>query len=164
VSSIGAGVERLVDYGARRIIVANVPDLALLPGVRRAAAGGDEWVHLAAAAAITQAFNEQLEARLARIEAERGIVLVRFDLAGFLRAETESAQLGRNATDGCFDSETYWLWKAERVFHAGCAPLGPGAAPRFADFVFWDAIHPTGASHAALGAALLAAYTAAFAG
>ena len=43
VSEIGANVERLLDFGARRLVVANVPDLATLPAIRvLAKSRGDE--------------------------------------------------------------------------------------------------------------------------
>ncbi len=60
-----------------------------------------------------------------------------------------------NVLDACFDSDTYRdSPTAERIFHPDCAPVG-GGVPGFADFVFWDDIHPTGAVHAAIGAALI---------
>jgi len=40
------------------------------------------------------------------------------------------------------------------VFHPDCAPQ-LGGPPRFGDFVFWDGIHPTGVTHAAIGSALI---------
>ena len=67
------------------------------------------------------------------------------------------AARGGNATDACFDSEAYRdSAAAERVFHPVCAPPTIGAAPRFAEFVFWDGIHPTGAAHVAIGEAMRA--------
>ena len=65
VEAIATQVERLLAFGARRIVVANVPDLAALPAVRaEARASGDETTALAAANAISVAFN-----RRARCEA-----------------------------------------------------------------------------------------------
>jgi phospholipase/lecithinase/hemolysin len=70
-------------------------------------------------------------------------------------------QRGDNATDACFDSDAYRASAvAARSFHPDCAPL-PNSAPRFATFVFWDDVHPTGATHAAIGAALVAQVVAA---
>jgi phospholipase/lecithinase/hemolysin len=82
--------------------------------------------------------------------------LVRFDLRSTLTAAHEAATAsGGNGRDACFDSEAYRQSQtAERVFHPDCAPQG-ASAPRFADFVFWDGIHPTGAAHLALGTALI---------
>ena len=89
-------------------------------------------------------------------------MIVRFDLRAALAAVQQAAvQRGDNATDACFDSDAYRASTiAARSFHPDCAPLA-GGAPRFANFVFWDDIHPTGATHAAIGAALVAAVSAA---
>jgi phospholipase/lecithinase/hemolysin len=84
-------------------------------------------------------------------------VIVRFDLRAALAAVQQAAeQRGENATDACFDSDAYRdSALAARHFHADCAP-NPGGAPRFAGFVFWDDVHPTGATHSAVGTALVA--------
>ena len=163
VAAIGANVERLIDFGARRIIVANVPDLAVFPGVRqRARATADETATLAAASAISAAFNAALDARLDGISRGRWTIrpvrAARFDLAAVMRTEQAAAAAsGLNAIDACFDSETYLVsTTAERMFHPDCAPQE--GAPDFAGFLFWDGIHPTGAAHAAIGAALIELY------
>jgi phospholipase/lecithinase/hemolysin len=163
VAAIGANVERLLDFGARRLVVANVPDLAVLPSVRaRARAAADEAEVLAVATLITETFNRALEARLDQIDAQRQWdaptppVLTRFDLGAALRAAQVAigAQNG-DATEACFASDFYrHSSNAERVFDPECAPDGAGP-PRFARFVFWDDIHPTGAAHALIGAAMI---------
>ena len=84
------------------------------------------------------------------------LVLKRFDLLTALSAAQDAVTAaGGNALDACFDSDTYRdSPAAERIFHPDCAPVD-GGVPGFADFVFWDDIHPTGAVHAAIGAALI---------
>jgi phospholipase/lecithinase/hemolysin len=162
VASIGRHVERLVDFGARRLVVANVPDLALLPAVRAAAREtGDEPRALASASAVSAAFNRELAAELDDIEAGRSSllpapVIVRFDLHAALSGALQAlAANGANTLEACFDSERYRDDStAPRVFHADCAPAAAGGAPRYAGFAFFDGIHPSGGAHAALGAAL----------
>jgi phospholipase/lecithinase/hemolysin len=163
VVGVAANVERLIDYGARRLVVANVPDLAALPAVRaRAAAIGDEAVVLAAASAIAEAFDHELGVLLDGIESEGRwpapvpLEIVRFDLRAALWAAQDTAAAGGgNELDACFDSDVYRdSQMASRIFHPDCAP-GQDEPPRFTDFVFWDGIHPTGAAHAAIGAALI---------
>src|SRR5690606_3178962 len=68
--AIADGVSRLLDHGAPCVIVANVPDLALLPAVRAAAAehGIDERIAEEAASTVTSSFNAELDARLAALE------------------------------------------------------------------------------------------------
>ena len=137
VAAIAANVERLIDFGAARLIVANVPDLASLPAVRvRAGQGSDSVAVLGAASAISNAFNRSLDEALQRIAAKprwlRAVRLARFDLAGELQTvQSVAASEGRNAQDACFDSETYRAsGTAERRFHPDCAPAPARAALR----------------------------------
>ena len=164
VGAIGKSVERLLDFGARRVVVANVPDLATLPAIREFANSRGDKVAALAASAISEAFDRELDAALDRIEARGRWAaptppdIERFDLrAALAGVQLAFAVRGGNATDACFDSEAYRdSAAAERVFHPACVPPTVGAAPRFAEFVFWDGIHPTGAAHAAIGEALRA--------
>ena len=163
VAAVGSAVERLLDFGARRLVVANVPDLAMLPAVRAAAQNnGHEAATLAAAGSISEAFDRELDATLdgieARAEREAPVPpsIDRFDLrAALAGARLAIAAAGGNADDACFDSEAYRAsGDATRKFHVECAPVTADGQPRFSQFAFWDGIHPSGAAHAALGAAL----------
>ena len=166
VEAIGMQVERLLGFGARRVVVANVPDLAMLPAVRQQAqARGDEARILAMASAISDSFNRELAARLDRIEARAAALtptpaIEHYDLhAAMYAARLVLAASGANTVDACFDSELYRdSSTAQRVFHADCAPLAADGEPRFDGFVFFDEIHPTGAAHALLGDALRALF------
>lgn len=157
--SIAEAVARLVDHGALCIVVANVPDLALLPAVRSAAAerGIDEAAAEEAASVISTDFNRALEARLGEIEGRApSASIIRFDLAAALDAAAAEAEAaGVNVRDACFDSEAYADANGggERRFHPDCAPP-PGEPPRFDRFFFWDEIHPTASAHAVVGDAL----------
>ena len=131
VSEIGANVERLLDFGARRLVVANVPDLATLPAIRvLAKSRGDELATLAAASAISEAFDRELDTALDRIEARgRWVTPTPPDIERFdLRAALAGVQLalvarGGNAADACFDSEAYRdSAGAQRIFHPACSP------------------------------------------
>jgi phospholipase/lecithinase/hemolysin len=163
VGAIGKGVERLLGAGARRLLIANVPDLAMLPAVRtKGPAGVDRAAVLHAASAVTDEFDRALDATLDQIIGSGrwpSISLTRFDLrAAWRAADTAAAAEGKNTVDACFDSEEYrHSATAERDFNSGCAPIG-GGPPRFSEFAFWDDLHPTRAVHAAIGAALVAAF------
>ncbi len=162
VDAIGMQAERLLAFGARRVLVANVPDLASVPAVRVAArASGSDAARLAAANAVSVAFNRELAAKLDEIEAAARVrapapVIVRFDLyAALAAAQLAVAANGGNAVDACFSTEAYRdSSAAQRVFHPDCAPVTAEGAPRFAQFAFFDGIHPTGAAHAVIGVAL----------
>jgi phospholipase/lecithinase/hemolysin len=162
VTAIGENLARLLDAGARRLVVSNVPELAMLPAVRtRAVATGDEDAALSAAGAVTEEFNTQLAALLDEIEASGRWLsptppdLMRFDLRNaLLEARDAIAASGGNVTEACFDNDLYRdSPTAERAFHPDCAPV-EGATPRFEDFLFWDDLHPSGAAHGLVGAAL----------
>jgi phospholipase/lecithinase/hemolysin len=156
VAAIGSAVEKLIAFGARHIVVANVPDLGTLPAFSGSAP------RAALATAIAAAFDVALEARLAALDAKARAeiadppVLLRFDLRAALEdAEDATSAAGGNATGACFDSDRYRATAAaERRFAPDCAPPRSGAPPGFDRFVFWDELHPTAATHAMLGAAL----------
>jgi len=158
--AIADGVSRLLDHGAPCVIVANVPDLALLPAVRAAAAehGIDERIAEEAASRVTSSFNAELDARLAALEAGHpaGGSIVRFDFAAVLDAARIDAEAaGLNVTDACLDSDRYTEPGGERRFHPDCAPPADGLPPDFDAFFFWDEIHPTARVHEIVGAALI---------
>lgn len=166
VNAIGTQLERLLAFGARRIVVANVPDLAAVPAVRAAArARGDATASLAAASAISASFNRRLDEKLDDIEA--GVqwltptpVIARFDLGAALSAAQLAVTAnGGNALDACFALDVYRESSAaQRDFHPDCEPVTADGAPRFAEFAFFDAIHPTGAAHAVIGNGLRALF------
>jgi phospholipase/lecithinase/hemolysin len=163
VAAIGANVERLLDFGARRLVIGNVPDLSALPAVLDSArSGGNEAALLAQARALSDAFDRELRARLEPMSANlrwsvpAAPALVPFDLRAALALAQQAADAsGGNGRDACFDSETYRQSQtAKRVFHPDCAPQG-ASPPRFTGFAFWDGIHPTGAAHRAIGDSLI---------
>jgi len=166
VAAIGTHLERLLDFGARQLVVANVPDLGVLPAIRAAGrSSGDEARALAAASAITDTFNRELAATLDAIDASVSPraptpVIERFDLQAALAAAQHAVTAnGGNAVDACFDSELYRdSQAAQRAFHPDCAPVIAEGPPRFGNFVFFDGIHPTGTAHAAIGDALRALF------
>ncbi|HEU4617920.1 MAG TPA: SGNH/GDSL hydrolase family protein [Gammaproteobacteria bacterium] len=163
VAAIGDAVEALVDAGARRLVVTNLPNLAAVPivGERARSLGLDEAEARSLAADVTGTFNTALAARLAAAQTAHPEARIEpFDLYDVLeRIRAADAAAGVDVTDACFDSEAYRTSiLAERRFNPACAPDADGGAPRFDAFFFWDGLHPTASVHAALADALLAFY------
>lgn len=153
-NAIAVNVERLIDSGARHVLVINVPNVGDVPALRDAV-DGDVLRALASTIADLAArrFNAQLWRRLSEVQrrhpsAEIGV----FDLYTVFQLIIEIAPFyGINVTDACFDSHTYFdSTTAERVFHERCAPE-PEMRPKFDRFMFWDQLHPTGWVHALIG-------------
>jgi phospholipase/lecithinase/hemolysin len=160
IGAIGDAVDVLVGSGARRLVVANVPNLAAVPAIhdRASSLGLDEGTVRALGAAITAQFNGALAARLATAAAAHPEARIEaFDLyAAVEEARLAAAAAGENVTNACFDSGRYRESPvAERDFDPGCAPASADAAPRFDRFFFWDSVHPSADAHAAVGKALL---------
>jgi len=169
IDGVRDALERLLDSGARRIVVANIPDLAIVSGiVDEASMTTDPESFLELATELSSTFATELDAVLTELRTGSrwtapSPTLVEFDLMAALgEVAAEISDSGGNVTDACFDSEKYRSSdNAERVFHADCAPVA-GSGPRFADFLFWDRIHPTGRAHALLGQRLSATVLSAF--
>jgi phospholipase/lecithinase/hemolysin len=141
LSSVRDNLLTLYAAGARRFLVANAPDLALVPAVRLLGLPAQGAAHL-----LSLQFNTGLEAILQGLEAGLGLHVVRLDVFGILTqvvADPSAAGLV-DVTQPCIALDT--------VRSAYCAKPGT--------FLFWDGIHPTVAGHRILAdraAAALAA-------
>ncbi len=159
LDAIEENIERLIEAGARRILVGNVPNIGALPATRDGAAeaGLPEFLVTGAATGLTIKFNRKLARRLDRIRARHAgesVKIREFNIFGYFETVRFLAKLfGLNAVDACFNTDKYQEF-AIREFHPDCAPAAPGATPGFDQFVFFDDIHPTGWVHAAIGKAM----------
>lgn len=132
VGHLETALRRLAAAGARRFLVVNMPDLGRTPLARaRGTAAEDRGT------ALASAFNRRLEAALDRLEAERPVVVARVDVFALMRAAlADPGAYGfADVTEPCQTAD------------------GACAAPDAR--MFWDAVHPTAAAHARLGAAVL---------
>ncbi len=163
IDAIEVNIERLIEGGARKILVGNVPNIGSLPATRDEAveAGLPEALVIGAATGITVKFNRKLARRVDRIRArhaDEAVKIKEFDIFRYFEIVRILARLfGLNAVDACFNTDKYQdfsMGMAEREFHPDCAPAAPGEPPRFDKFVFFDDIHPTGLVHAAIGKAM----------
>ena len=156
--AIALNVERLIDSGARYVLVLNMPNIGALPAVRGATDGLLRVLSRRAAALLARTFNAQLWWRLREVELRNPSAHVEiFDLYTVFEVERARAFFsGRNIEDGCFDSEKYFD-DGVRTFHSDCAPAAENLAADFGQFIFWDGLHPTGRIHADIGDALVEA-------
>jgi outer membrane lipase/esterase len=134
VENIAEAIRDLEDEGARRFLVANVPNPGLSPETARR---GLDAVMLATDLATS--FNTQLKEKLDDLEADLGITIFRLDVFAFLNeivADPEAFGF-TNVTDPCLEGDT-------PEFIGGTPCANPD------DFLFWDIMHATTKAHALL--------------
>jgi phospholipase/lecithinase/hemolysin len=121
----------LASAGARQFLVANAPNIGLIPAVRAQGPAAQ-----AAAQTLATAFNTGLAAILNGLEANPAVHIARLDVFGIVSqvvANPAAAGLA-DAVDSCITPDT--------PVDAFCS--------RPDEFLFWDGIHPTRAGHAIL--------------
>jgi thermolabile hemolysin len=131
-----ASLKRLADFGARKIIVVNLPDVSVAPVFRlgrtdaHTVLGKVEYynAHIGDVARRVAA-STGAEIRVVDVRSSFDAVLAKKEKYGF-----------SNVTDTCLkidkDSPTTYLGKQE--LRAGCVP---------GEYVFWDTLHPTTRMH-----------------
>jgi len=134
-TNIGVALALLLLNGAEDIVVLNLPDLSLTPGVTSL---NDPNVVLLAHA-ISRAFNRELGFVIDQLEAYFQVDLVEVDSFRLLTGIVQDpGALGFiNVTDAAYDRST------------------GNVAPQDELYLFWDEIHPTGRAHKVLAGAVL---------
>ncbi len=124
----------LASSGARHFLVANAPNLALVPAVRLQGPAAE-----GAAYQLSAAFNQGLTQVLDGLQAALPLSITRLDVFGILsQVVADPAAVGlTNVQDPCIVPEL---------------TVSPFCA-RPDQYLFWDGIHPTRAGHAILGRA-----------
>ncbi len=127
VGVIEGSIRTLVEKGARKVLVINVPDIGGIPETLQT---GDVRL-IKRATLLTKIFNAALSRRVRKIERDLGIDLVEFDVFDFLRfiRANGNALEFTNTEDPCFRFSP------------------PGVCSDFNSYVFFDSIHPTGRTH-----------------
>ena len=135
VSNIATSLTLLLMAGADDVVVINLPDLGLVPSVTSL---GDPTA-VAAANAISVAFNDALAVTLLQLESAFQVDLVEIDSFQILGdVVSDPSSFGfTNAVDAALDQNT-------------------GAVdPSEATFLFWDGVHPTTRAHRVIAGLVL---------
>lgn len=130
VTNISTAATRLLQAGARNIMVLNLPNLGDIPGSR---AGGP--VAVAQANQITQLHNSALQGAMATLRQSSGARVILVDINAATAAVFANPSLYgfSNLTTPCF---------------VGTTPTGACATQAAADAsLYFDPIHPTAAGH-----------------
>ena len=141
IQSIADNIVALATNGATEIVVANGPNMGIVPAViyQGPQAQG-------AASYLSQVYNAALEDTLAALEQQLPVTLHRMDVFGTVTAAVMAPGL-------------YGLTNVDTpCVLAGVNPHAACSNPD--DFLFWDGIHPTEAGHAILSQAALQAIAA----
>ncbi|MBI3186940.1 MAG: SGNH/GDSL hydrolase family protein [Gammaproteobacteria bacterium] len=129
VTSVSDNILALQAAGARHIVVANAPDLAIVPALIMAGPQAQGAAHF-----MSVSYNTALDNLLNQLEMFLPVEFMRLDLYSFLYAVTSMpANYGLvNVTMPCLSFGV--------VENAVCAQPD--------DYLFWDGIHPTTKGHA----------------
>jgi phospholipase/lecithinase/hemolysin len=123
--SLSDNIQALIGAGARTFLIANVPNLGLVPAVTLQGPEAQQ-----AATGVSFFFNEQLKGILTNIEIAYGglVTFHRLDTFALLtHVSVENPWL--NVTDPCIDVYTGTVCQESK------------------NYLFWDAIHPTLTGH-----------------
>ena len=133
VTSVSDNILALQAAGARHIVVANAPDLAIVPAIIMAGPQAQGAAHF-----MSVSYNTALDGLLDQLEGALPVQFTRLDLYSFLYAVVAMpADYGLvNVTTPCLSFGV--------VVNAVCDKPD--------EYLFWDGIHPTTKAHGAIAA------------
>jgi phospholipase/lecithinase/hemolysin len=133
INNITTTLGTLASAGARDFLILNLPDLGLTPSARffETVAPGTREV----LTGLSGLFNQRLGDLVAGANTTPGFTLTLLDVFGLSRAAVDNPAAGVNAFEACTSQNSF----------AGCSD------PE--NFVYWDGVHPTTATHAVIAGA-----------
>ena len=136
-------LNRLIDAGARNILLSNVANIGRIPETLQRERSEPGVIQRETR--YTQNYNDQLAIQLTELSENSNAQLVLFDLyAEFEAILDNSDELGFSQTEvGCFDTNNF-------SFHRDCF-----FGTRFDRFVFFDNLHPTNAANQIVAQAMI---------
>lgn len=145
VAGIGAGINNLgsilntlTNAGARNFLIPNVPDIGITPIARFLEVNGQPGT-MDLLTKLSFAFDESLVALLAPLKSNPLFNITTLNVFKFNHDVLANAAPGYNATEAC---------TSQNAFTACSNPE---------NFLYWDGVHPTTASHRAIAALALTA-------
>ena len=154
VSKFISEISRLEQAGATRFMIANVANIGRIPETLEREIN-EPGIGLRATGYVEE-FNLDLAFSLNQLQQSTGIELVEYDLYAEFESILDAPQNFNftNSTQACFDigevedaGDVFGLFDA---FHPDCE-LGT----RFDRFVFFDKLHPTGATNFLIGTSMI---------
>lgn len=133
---IAQDVVRLLGQGARHVVVADIPDVGIVPAYTGAA---DEAMRRSLLTQYAQQLNAELQSDLSAIALPPGATLLDYDFFGY----TDAVKNNPAAYD--FSNVTQALTAVQ--------PTAPD--PTGAGFLFFDKLHPTAQAHAQIASQIL---------
>ncbi len=142
IGDIASAIGSLYAEGARKILVPNVPDLALVPRVREFGAAAQAGAH-----ALSVGYNAGLASTLTALESS----LTGLDIIGFDTFSNLNEVIAHQSLYGFSDTE-HRCYTGDDVGFTG----GGSVCANPDEYLFWDGIHPTTALHTLIGERMLA--------
>lgn len=155
-------INKLINAGARHIVVSNAPDIGIIPetgivtnGLIAAAPTATLKKKAATLPAITTSLsklhNSKLALNLYYVELFSGINLIEYNLISFTQNQIKNATTNgyTNVKDPCI-----YVFSQAGTPNPGCIASAP-SFPTQITYFFWDEIHPSAAPHYRTGLDLL---------
>lgn len=144
-TNIKMALTKLIDAGAKNILVVNAPDIGMIPETQLLAAAYNNPALITKATENTTAFNKKLAQTVSVVEKKKAVDIIVFNLKGFFSslAKNNKAYLFDNTKQACYSSDTFNYYP-------------PCDATTMDSFLFFDEIHPSQRVHQRLGRALFA--------